>query len=260
MSLNRRELLQGAGGVVAGTMLAGNESATAQTAKSGDFSIDTTFAEFMRNIGGTPHDGGGSVTFTGRDSIVRSRFRTGACMAVPAMGAGVGLLQSGESGQGNRKTSAWTFARPSIQWLHGHVSWSRSCARSTCCRAILCRARMDLAALAGAVWAGESRLGVVNLRVYLVERPLRDRGSVLGTEDRTHLQLSDRQPGSAGDDQHLPFQGCANKLHCEPARLFRNDPISGFRCRLVVPLAAGRGQWDVYQRGAERHERQPEPG
>ena len=90
MSLHRRELLQAAGGVVAGKMLAGNEPATAQPAKSEEFSIDTAFAEFMRDIGGTPQDGGGSVTFTGHDPIVRSRFRTGACMAIPAMGAGVG--------------------------------------------------------------------------------------------------------------------------------------------------------------------------
>jgi crotonobetainyl-CoA:carnitine CoA-transferase CaiB-like acyl-CoA transferase len=90
MSLNRRELLQAAGSIVAGTMLAVNEPATAQTAKSEDFSIDTTFAEFMRGIGGTPQDSGGSVTFTGRDPILRSHFRIGSAMAVPAIGAGVG--------------------------------------------------------------------------------------------------------------------------------------------------------------------------
>ena len=87
MILNRREVLQG---TVAATVLAANRSSIAQTASSGDFSIDTAFVEFMRNIGGMPQDGGGSVTFTGRDPIVRSRFRTGASMTIPAMGAGVG--------------------------------------------------------------------------------------------------------------------------------------------------------------------------
>ena len=87
MILNRRDLLRA---TVAATVLAANRSAIAQTASSDDFSIDTAFADFMRNIGGAPHDGGGSVTFTGHDPIVRSRFRTGACMAIPAMGAGVG--------------------------------------------------------------------------------------------------------------------------------------------------------------------------
>jgi len=106
MSLNRRELLQAAGSIVAGTMLAGNEPATAQPAKSDAFSIDAAFAEFMRNIGGTPNDSGGSVTFTGRDPIVRSHFRIGACMAVPAMAAAVGAAavwreRTGESQDAN---------------------------------------------------------------------------------------------------------------------------------------------------------------
>ena len=87
MMLSRRDVLQAP---VAATVLAANRPSIAQTARSDDFSIDTAFADFMRNMGGTPHDGGGSVTFTGHDPIVRSRFRTGACMAIPAMGAGVG--------------------------------------------------------------------------------------------------------------------------------------------------------------------------
>ncbi|OEZ01726.1 hypothetical protein BIY45_05025 [Stenotrophomonas sp. BIIR7] len=44
----------------------------------------------MRDLGGTAADGGGSVTFTGADPILRSHFRIGASMAIPAMGAGVG--------------------------------------------------------------------------------------------------------------------------------------------------------------------------
>ena len=44
----------------------------------------------MRNIGGTAQDGGGSVTFTGRDPILRSHFRIGTSMALPAMAAAVG--------------------------------------------------------------------------------------------------------------------------------------------------------------------------
>ena len=87
MMLSRRDVLQAP---VAATVLAANMPSIAQTARSDEFSIDAAFAEFMQNMGGTPHDGGGSVTFAGRDPIVRSRFRTGACMAIPAMGAGVG--------------------------------------------------------------------------------------------------------------------------------------------------------------------------
>jgi crotonobetainyl-CoA:carnitine CoA-transferase CaiB-like acyl-CoA transferase len=87
MSLNRRDLLLAAGRMGAGTMLAAGESAAA--AKQEVFSIDTAFAQFMRDIGGTAQDSGGRVTFTGRDPIVRSHFRIGTSMALPAMAAAV---------------------------------------------------------------------------------------------------------------------------------------------------------------------------
>jgi crotonobetainyl-CoA:carnitine CoA-transferase CaiB-like acyl-CoA transferase len=54
------------------------------------FDINASFAEFMRGIGGAAGDAGGKVTFTGSDPLLRSRFRIGACMAIPAMAAGVG--------------------------------------------------------------------------------------------------------------------------------------------------------------------------
>jgi hypothetical protein len=59
------------------------------------------FAGFKRDIGGSSSDGGGKVTFTGKDPIVHSRFRTGACMAIPAMGAVSVRLRSGASARGN---------------------------------------------------------------------------------------------------------------------------------------------------------------
>jgi hypothetical protein len=61
------------------------------TAVAGDdFSIDNAFADFMGVMGGTAQDAGGTVTFTGRDPIVRSHFRLGSCMAIPAMAAATG--------------------------------------------------------------------------------------------------------------------------------------------------------------------------
>ncbi|MGH6798344.1 MAG: CoA transferase, partial [Roseiarcus sp.] len=59
-------------------------------ATSDDFSVDTAFANFMRDIGGSAEDAGGTITFTGSDPILRSHFRIGSAMAVPAMGAAVG--------------------------------------------------------------------------------------------------------------------------------------------------------------------------
>ncbi len=55
-----------------------------------DFDIDVAFARFMADIGGSAEDGGGAVTFTGSDPILRSHFRIGASMALPAMAAAVG--------------------------------------------------------------------------------------------------------------------------------------------------------------------------
>ena len=86
MMTRRRHLLQG--GTALAAVLAG--SGTVQAQPADEFDIKARFDEFMRGLGGSPEDAGGRVTFTGRDPIVRSRFRTGACMAVPAMGAGVG--------------------------------------------------------------------------------------------------------------------------------------------------------------------------
>ena len=92
MDTTRRDLLGGAAAVAAMATLASTlpRPAFAQS-NVGDFDIDAAFAEFMRDIGGTPADGGGRVTFTGRDPILRSRFRIGTCMALPAMAAAVGV-------------------------------------------------------------------------------------------------------------------------------------------------------------------------
>jgi crotonobetainyl-CoA:carnitine CoA-transferase CaiB-like acyl-CoA transferase len=90
MPASRRELLQSAGAAVLGSALGAIGPGAAHTATSEDFSVDSAFANFMRDIGGSAQDAGGSVTFTGRDPIVRSRYRTGACMVIPAMGEAVG--------------------------------------------------------------------------------------------------------------------------------------------------------------------------
>ena len=53
------------------------------------FDIEQAFASFMKSLGESPSDGG-TVTLTGRDPILRSHFRIGTSMALPAMAAGVG--------------------------------------------------------------------------------------------------------------------------------------------------------------------------
>jgi crotonobetainyl-CoA:carnitine CoA-transferase CaiB-like acyl-CoA transferase len=89
MSLNRREFIGAASGAALAAAATANASAQSSTS-SAAFSIDDAFAVFMRDIGGAPADGGGKVTFTGSDPILRSHFRIGTSMALPAMAVGVG--------------------------------------------------------------------------------------------------------------------------------------------------------------------------
>jgi crotonobetainyl-CoA:carnitine CoA-transferase CaiB-like acyl-CoA transferase len=93
MSLNRREFVQTTGYAALGTAMTSKLPGITQAATTPEataFDIDKEFADFMKMLGQNPSDGGGTVTFTGRDPIVRSHFRIGACMAIPAMAAGVG--------------------------------------------------------------------------------------------------------------------------------------------------------------------------
>ena len=88
---DRREFMKDAGALAAGVALATTVGgvAKAQTPAAA-FDINATFSGFMKDIGGSATDGGGKVTFTGRDPILRSHFRIGTAMALPAMGAAVG--------------------------------------------------------------------------------------------------------------------------------------------------------------------------
>ncbi|HEY1782350.1 MAG TPA: CoA transferase [Roseiarcus sp.] len=85
--MNRRELLRSAAAVA---LAAAAPKPSLASDADAPFSIDAAFADFMKEIGGSPDEAGGSVTFTGADPIVRSHFRIGACMAIPAMAAAVG--------------------------------------------------------------------------------------------------------------------------------------------------------------------------
>jgi crotonobetainyl-CoA:carnitine CoA-transferase CaiB-like acyl-CoA transferase len=90
MKTTRRAVLGGAAAATVASV-GGLFVTPAQAADAaGDFDIKQAFAEFMIGIGGDAADAGGAVSFVGSDPIVRSRFRIAACMAIPAMGAGLG--------------------------------------------------------------------------------------------------------------------------------------------------------------------------
>ncbi len=91
MDLTRRQLLETTALAAASTMVASGFAGFAMAQDAGDgFDIDAAFASFMSDLGRSPDDAGGTVTFTGADPILRSHFRIGASMALPAMAAAVG--------------------------------------------------------------------------------------------------------------------------------------------------------------------------
>lgn len=86
----RRELLKTGATALGAALLMQLPIGSAQAQGAEVFDIDAAFGGFMRDIGGTAQDAGGKVSFTGADPLLRSHFRIGACMAIPAMAAGVG--------------------------------------------------------------------------------------------------------------------------------------------------------------------------
>lgn len=92
MEITRREFINDVGSAAVGAAAAASAlPAWAQSAQpASSFDINQAFATFMRDIGGAPTDAGGKVSFVGSDPLLRSHFRIGACMAIPAMSAGVG--------------------------------------------------------------------------------------------------------------------------------------------------------------------------
>jgi crotonobetainyl-CoA:carnitine CoA-transferase CaiB-like acyl-CoA transferase len=104
MNVNRRQFVRSTSYAALGTAmtsrLSGIEQGTGTPASA--FDINQAFASFMKDLGESPSDGGGTVTFSGSDPILRSHFRIGTCMAIPAMAAGVGAaaIWKERTGQG----------------------------------------------------------------------------------------------------------------------------------------------------------------
>jgi crotonobetainyl-CoA:carnitine CoA-transferase CaiB-like acyl-CoA transferase len=106
MSMTRRDFIAAAGSGAIGVAITsaiplvalGADTARAATPT---FDINLAFEQFMKDLGFSPSDGGGKVTFTGQDPILRSHFRIGAAMAIPAMGAGVGAAAIWRARTGN---------------------------------------------------------------------------------------------------------------------------------------------------------------
>ena len=59
------------------------------------FDVNAQFRSFMKELGLSPEDTGGTITFVGEDPIFPSVYRLGACISIPIMAAAAGIPTSG---------------------------------------------------------------------------------------------------------------------------------------------------------------------
>ena len=91
MELTRREMLASSGVAALATTIGARLPGAAFAQEGADGSTSTPPSPpSCRTSARRPGDGGGTVTFTGSDPILRSHFRIGTSMALPAMAAAVG--------------------------------------------------------------------------------------------------------------------------------------------------------------------------
>ena len=120
----RRDFIRSSGiAAVAATIALGpgGASPAAAQSESSSFDVDKAFAALMRDLGGSVEDSGGRVLFTGRDPILQSFLRQGACMAIPAMAGGVGAAAVWRE----RTGQAQELSIDLRQALYGIAPWVR---------------------------------------------------------------------------------------------------------------------------------------
>ena len=64
---------------------------TSDTPVSTGFDINAEFWSVMHELGLTPEDTGGKITFVGEDPIFPSVHRLGACISIPIMAGAAGI-------------------------------------------------------------------------------------------------------------------------------------------------------------------------
>jgi crotonobetainyl-CoA:carnitine CoA-transferase CaiB-like acyl-CoA transferase len=60
---------------------------------SGSFDINAEFRSVMHDLGLSPEDTGGSITFIGEDPIFPTKHRLGACVSIPIMAGAAGIAE-----------------------------------------------------------------------------------------------------------------------------------------------------------------------
>src|SRR6516225_3944902 len=73
---------------------------------SGSFDINAEFRSVMHDLGLSPEDTGGSISFIGEDPIFPTKHRLGACISIPIMAgaAGIADIWRQRSGRGQDLT------------------------------------------------------------------------------------------------------------------------------------------------------------
>jgi hypothetical protein len=69
--------------------MSSNTLATPQTTSS--FDVNARFRSLMTELGLSPEDTGGAITFVGEDPIFPSVHRLGACIGIPIMAGAAGI-------------------------------------------------------------------------------------------------------------------------------------------------------------------------
>ncbi len=101
----------------------------AVASSSGNFDIHGQLETYLKDIGLSAGDIGGTVNFTGKDPILYSKLRLGACMAIPAMACGVGAaaIWKDRTGEGqdvsvDLREAVWNINPFYRVWLAGDVA------------------------------------------------------------------------------------------------------------------------------------------
>ena len=69
---------------------------------SAGFDINAQFRVVMHELGLSPEDTGGSITFIGEDPIFPTKHRLGACIAIPIMAGAAGIADIGRAAECSR--------------------------------------------------------------------------------------------------------------------------------------------------------------
>jgi hypothetical protein len=77
---------------------------------SAGFDINAEFRSVMHDLGLSPEDTGGSITFVGEDPIFPTKHRLGACISIPIMAG---------AAHGGRSASRWPQLR--TRWAIGRL-------------------------------------------------------------------------------------------------------------------------------------------